>query len=93
VAGLGLAPAPFDHGAADAAARRLLALAAIIEDVRHLRGTRVGRLAGWEGARRAEFDLAFGNHQRDAAEVAERCRAMAARIRRAAAAGQAPTAW
>jgi hypothetical protein len=93
------------EGAADAAATRLAELATLLDEAIHLRRSRHGRLDGWVGARREEFDVAVADHQRDAAEVAERCRATAARIRRAAAAarqaalarqtltGQAPMAW
>jgi len=91
-AGLGLAPPRFDHGAADLAAARLVELAALIDDVVHRRRIRVVRLAGWECARREEFDLAFARHQQDAAEVAELCRATAARIRRRSAAAAAAAA-
>jgi hypothetical protein len=89
---LSLVPARFDHGAADSAADRLVELAGLIDDVLHRRSARTGQLAGWEGPRRDEFDLAAIGHQRHAEEVADRCRATAARIRRAAASAAAAAA-
>jgi hypothetical protein len=87
-------PVRFDHGAAAAATTRLVELAGLLDEVVERRRIRLSGLTAWEGARRAEFDIAIAHNQRAAADVAERCRATAARIRRAAAAaGQAPTAW